>query len=577
MIPFGWCDFELMRTLPRDYDSRGNGPVQPHFKYIAIDNECQPGYCKLLCVDGPKLADGEYLLQYLHRPSFLNERRRMSFNSNPDKHIHGPCVSTVHGNGLDSCYAYPIHPNFSNVFLKGLFTKFWNNVKLKIINESVTVMHCVPKGPEYGDDEGFQWLISFSVLEQYIVHSLNHVQFCCYGLMKILLHSEIDSCSDTKDTLSSYHLKTVLFHVLEDIQSGFWVPQNIFYCIRICLTRMLLYVIKGYCPHYFNPECNLLMKRKIVEKRKQIEKKIFEALKFDTEDFFFLVFSCSPITKIFNAKCAFSDLDCRKQFEHILPELLELCMFLNTGSHDALSVSMSTAKAYQTTYRQCIHSILKILNFLETEKDQLKIAFLEYLFLSFMRRIGIILYDKFILTGFKKYLLSAEAAFMLFMNAAAFAGVYLATLWYCRGNYVRCIELYEDMGKRHELIYSHPTPKNTCIESTCDFKSLLREIEFQTVELYRANNLIPKDLQYDDQSCAHSEFLMQIHSYFLFLVVMCYCETNQIDAGIYFVGYFQKIFKTKEFNLLDNVTQQNSKRLMQIAIEKIGVLNRYCN
>lgn len=252
-------------------------------------------------------------------------------------------------------------------------------------------------------------------------------------------------------------------------------------------------------------------------------------------------------------------------------------MYLNTGSLDALSVSMSTAKAYQTTYRQCVHSILLILNFLETEKDQLKIAFLEYLFLSFMKRIGTILYDKFILTGFKKYLLSAEPAFMLFMNAAAFAGVYLATLWYCRGKYVSCIELYEDIGKRHELIYSHPTPKNTCIDSTCDFKSLLREIEFQTVELYRANNLIPKDLQYDVQSCAHSEFLMQIHSYFLFLVVMCYCETNQIDAGIYFVGYFQKIFKTKEFNLLDNVTQQNSKRLMQVAIEKIGVLKSCCN
>lgn len=124
VIPFGWCDFELMRTLPRDYDSRGNGPVQPHFKYIAIDNECQPGFCKLLCVDGPELADGEYLLQYLHRPSFLNERSRMSFNSNPDKHIHGPCVSTVHGNGLDNCYAIPIHPNFSNVFLKGFLQNF---------------------------------------------------------------------------------------------------------------------------------------------------------------------------------------------------------------------------------------------------------------------------------------------------------------------------------------------------------------------------------------------------------------------------------------------------------------------
>lgn len=34
-------------------------------------------------------------------------------------------------------------------------------------------------------------------------------------------------------------------------------------------------------------------------------------------------------------------------------------------------------------------------------------------------------------------------------------------------------------------------------------------------------------------------------TYFLFLVVMCYCETNQIDAGIYFVGYFQKNIQNK--------------------------------
>lgn len=570
MIPFGWNDIDtdIVRSLLSD--------LQPQSKYVAIDNGCQPGYCKLICMARRKLADGKY--QYLHRPSFLNERRRLSYNSNPDKHIHGPCVSTVHGSGLDNCYAFPIYPKFSNEFLKRFFTKFWNNVKLKVIRKSITVMHCVPKGPEYGDEEGLQWLISFSVLEQYIVHSLNHVQFCCYGLMKILLHSEIDSCSETKDTLSSYHLKTVLFHVLEDVHSDFWVPQNIFNCIRICLTRLLWYVIKGCCPNYFYPECNLLKKRKIVEKRNELGKKLFEVLKFDIEDFFFSVlFSCSHIPNIFNAYCTFSDLNCRKEMKHILFEL-ELNVYPNTGfSLHALSLAMCTAKGYQTTYRRCIHSILMILNFLQAEKDQMKIAFLEYLFLSLIRRIGIILYDKFILTGFKYYLLSAEAAFMLFMNASAFAGAYLATLWYCRGKYVRCIELYEDMGNRYELIYSHPTLKNTCIESTCDFITLLRDIEFETMELYRANNLVPKDLQYDVQSCAHSEFLMQIHLYFLFLVVMCCFETNQIDAGIYFVGYFQKFFKTKEFHLLDNVTQQNSKRLMQIAIEKIGVLNSYCN
>lgn len=78
--------------------------------------------------------------------------------------------------------------------------------------------------------------------------------------MKILLHSEIDSCAETHDTLSSYHVKTTLFHVLEDIHPDFWIPQNIFYCLRVCITRLLLFVMKGYCPNYFRPESNLLLK-----------------------------------------------------------------------------------------------------------------------------------------------------------------------------------------------------------------------------------------------------------------------------------------------------------------------------
>lgn len=113
-----------MRYLLRD--------LQPQSKYLAINHDCQPGYCKLLCVARRKLADVKY--QYLHRHSFLNEISRLSFNFNSDKHIHGPCVSTAHVNSFNNCYALHNHPNFSNVFLKIFCTKFWNNVKLQVID-----------------------------------------------------------------------------------------------------------------------------------------------------------------------------------------------------------------------------------------------------------------------------------------------------------------------------------------------------------------------------------------------------------------------------------------------------------
>lgn len=136
-------------------------------------------------------------------------------------------------------------------------------------------MHCVPKGPEKGDEEGRQWLISFCVLEQNIVHSLNHVQFCCFGLMRILIHSALD-LSDTNDTISSYHIKTVLFHVLEDIHPNFWIPLNIFYCLRICLTRLLLFLLRGHCPSYFISENNLFLKSRIFQKRRKIQQQLLE-------------------------------------------------------------------------------------------------------------------------------------------------------------------------------------------------------------------------------------------------------------------------------------------------------------
>lgn len=182
---FDWSDIDILSTSIAEYVSMDNGLMHPRCKYIAIDKDCQPGYCKLLYRARSEHTDVKY--RYLSRDSFLDEKIYFSINSNSDIHVHGPCVSTAHGNqnGFDDCHAIPIHTDFSNAFLKNLTTKFWNNVKTKVINENVTVMHCVPKSPENGDDEGHQWLISFCVLEQYIVHSFNHVQFFFF----FILHS----------------------------------------------------------------------------------------------------------------------------------------------------------------------------------------------------------------------------------------------------------------------------------------------------------------------------------------------------------------------------------------------------
>lgn len=216
--------------------------------YIGLRKKCQPGFCKVLQSYNSCKKNCKY--NYLSRITFLQINQELRFNTNSDQINRGPCFSTKYPEGFDLCYALPVHPDSSNKFLKTFQTKFWNGVQWRIIIDRITVMHCVPKGPDHWDDEGLQWLIS---LKQFIIHSLNYVHFCCYGLMKILLHVFFDLCSDMQDTISSYHLKTVLFHVLEDVHTDFWIPQNIFYCLRICLTRLLLFVMGGRCSKYFIP------------------------------------------------------------------------------------------------------------------------------------------------------------------------------------------------------------------------------------------------------------------------------------------------------------------------------------
>lgn len=84
--------------------------------------------------------------------------------------------------------------------------------------------------------------------------------FCCDELIKILVHTLIDSCAETNDTPSSYHLKTVLFTSLKISITTFGI-RRAYICLRICLTRLFLFVITGCCPNYFLHESNLFLKK----------------------------------------------------------------------------------------------------------------------------------------------------------------------------------------------------------------------------------------------------------------------------------------------------------------------------
>ena len=114
----------------------------------------------------------------------------------------------------------------------------------------------VPKGHPFSDEQYLQWRTSLSFQERFLVTQFNSVQLKCYVLLKILKKERVDC--HMKDVLSSYHLKTCMFYMIENTPTDFWRPENLLNCCFGCLKTVLLCVEKGNLPNYFIPAENML-------------------------------------------------------------------------------------------------------------------------------------------------------------------------------------------------------------------------------------------------------------------------------------------------------------------------------
>lgn len=214
--------------------------------------------------------------------------------------------------------------------------------------------------------------------------------------------------------------------------------------------------------------------------------------------------------------------------EHILIEMIGL----QNESHlqrtfYSLCLSLRVVNGYQTSYRECMHSVLKVMVALQGEEDQLRIAILKYIWLLIMRRVGVIMYDKFVLTGFESYLLSAEVALMFAQHPNIFGSIYLATLWYCEERYKQCIKLLSKSAKNLptgpliEIVYNESLA-NKCTHEPCDYTSLFENHYVNlTVEMHSTSHLVPKDTKELVEKSIISEFAVYYKSYAYFLLFLC--------------------------------------------------------
>ena len=188
-----------------------------------------------------------------------SENWRDNFTSlSHDLTTHGPCSTTIAGT-TEIDYAVSIKadklPQAAHCFVQRLHKAGWPSTSTlqKIV---LGGCHFVAIGAKDSPTELIEWRISFSAIEKILVHSMNHVQFLCYGLLKIFLKEVIDVNIEIKGMLCSYYIKTALFWEICrcNIQ---WNTSNFLSCFWTCFQRLLHWINNEYCPNFFIPENNM--------------------------------------------------------------------------------------------------------------------------------------------------------------------------------------------------------------------------------------------------------------------------------------------------------------------------------
>ena len=91
---------------------------------------------------------------------------------------------------------------------------------------------------------------------------MNHCQFLTYGLLKVFLKDVItQQLDETNKLLCSYHMKTVVFWVIQQNAVPLWCPQNLLAGFWVCFKLLLKWVYEGVCPNFFIPENNLFLSK----------------------------------------------------------------------------------------------------------------------------------------------------------------------------------------------------------------------------------------------------------------------------------------------------------------------------
>ena len=189
-----------------------------HTLLLADCDTTKPGFALLrLVYDSPIPYVNHACVQYGERHYVSSTKWRDFFTSITKSFTtHGPCSTTMAGTtegDIANCLKSDRLPEAAYGFIRRLHRAGWP--KPAILKKIIFgACHFVAIGAKESPTEQMEWRISFSSTEKLLIHSMNHSQFLCYGLLKIFLKEVIDVHMEIKGLLCSYFLKTALFWVI---------------------------------------------------------------------------------------------------------------------------------------------------------------------------------------------------------------------------------------------------------------------------------------------------------------------------------------------------------------------------
>ena len=250
----------LLRGIRVIFTLRDNQCNDVHTLLQADCNTTKPGFALLrLLYTSPLQNINSASVQYGNIYYLSSKKWRDQFTSiSSALTTHGPCSTTMAGT-MEGDFAFCLKsdrlPEAAHGFIRRLHRAGWPDTDIlqKII---LGGCHFVAIGAKESATEQMEWRISFSSVEKLLIHSMNHFQFLCYGLLKIFLKEALDVNKEIKGLLCSYFLKTALFWEIS--QSGFPLDSSNFLAsFWTCFQRILHWINNEYCPNFFIPENNM--------------------------------------------------------------------------------------------------------------------------------------------------------------------------------------------------------------------------------------------------------------------------------------------------------------------------------